>query len=372
MIKIFISGDVVPIRRSLSLFKHKDSSLFDSIKSFIANTDISIVNFEAPIVQKEIFGISKYGPCLKTGEYTLELLKEVGFNTITLANNHFRDYGQQGVEDSIQCAKQLSIDYVGGGITLKDARKYLIKEIEGKRVAIINACEHEYSVATEEYGGSNGLDIISMDEDIVAARNEADYVILILHGGIEHYQLPTPRMKRWYRHFIDMGADAVVNHHQHCFSGYEIYKEKPIFYGLGNFCFDSFKKQPVSPWNYGYAIVLKLNYNINFDLIPYKQCAERPCIELCEYYEFEKELKVLNEIIADDKLLNIAFQKHIFSRKIELLGSLLPFGRYFMALYRRGILGSLYNRRNLLKVKNYIECESHYEALSTLVKLLSK
>ena len=54
-------------------------------------------------------------------------------------------------------------------------------------------------------------------------------MFLILHGGIEHYQLPSPRMKKWYRHIIDLGASAIVNHHQHCFSGYELYNGKPIF-----------------------------------------------------------------------------------------------------------------------------------------------
>lgn len=43
-------------------------------------------------------------------------------------------------------------------------------------------------------------------------------------------------MQEIYRFFVDIGADAVINHHQHCYSGYEVYKEKPIFYGLGNFC----------------------------------------------------------------------------------------------------------------------------------------
>lgn len=52
-----------------------------------------------------------------------------------------------------------------------------------------------------------------------------------MHGGHEHYQLPSLRMQETYRFFIDAGADVVVNHHQHCFSGYEIYNNKYIFMG---------------------------------------------------------------------------------------------------------------------------------------------
>jgi len=113
----------------------------------------------------------------------------------------------------------------------------LILEHCGKKIGVINACEHEFSIADNEHGGSNALDLINMQEDITEVRKEADFVVLILHGGIEQYHYPTPRMKRWYRHFVDLGADAVVNHHQHCINGYEVYKGKPIFYGLGNFYF---------------------------------------------------------------------------------------------------------------------------------------
>ena len=44
-------------------------------------------------------------------------------------------------------------------------------------------------------------------ESIIAeAKKKADYVIVIVHGGIEGYPLPAPRMQEWYRFFIDSGA----------------------------------------------------------------------------------------------------------------------------------------------------------------------
>ena len=98
-------------------------------------------------------------------------------------------------------------------------------------------------------------------------------MLVIVHVGPEHYQLLIPRMKEMYRFFIDVGADVVVNHHQHCFSGYEIYKEKPIFYGLGNFCFDWIGKRN-GMWNEGLllSLTLDLNHKRQFVLIPYRQC----------------------------------------------------------------------------------------------------
>ena len=64
-------------------------------------------------------------------------------------------------------------------------------------------------------------------------------------------------MMETYRFFIEVGADAVVNHHQHCFSGYEIYKNKPIFYGLGNFSFDGIGSG--DRWSSGYIVTLNFS-----------------------------------------------------------------------------------------------------------------
>jgi len=139
----------------------------------------------------------------------------------------------------------------------------LILEHCGKKIGVINACEHEFSIADNEHGGSNALDLINMQEDITEVRKEADFVVLILHGGIEQYHYPTPRMKRWYRHFVDLGADAVVNHHQHCINGYEVYKGKPIFYGLGNFYFPWGSQSRPDSWKYGYAVRLNLDHEIS-------------------------------------------------------------------------------------------------------------
>ena len=80
--------------------------------------------------------------------------------------------------------------------------------------------------------------INTVDEQIIKARKECDYLIVIPHAGLELFDLPLPELKSLYRHFIDMGADAVIGGHPHVPQCWEIYKEHPIVYSLGNFCFD--------------------------------------------------------------------------------------------------------------------------------------
>jgi poly-gamma-glutamate synthesis protein (capsule biosynthesis protein) len=121
---------------------------------------------------------------------------------------------------------------VGGGTNLQEASKILYKKIDEKVLALINCCENEFSIATEVTAGSNPLNPIQQYYAIQEAKSKADYVLVIVHGGHELWQLPSPRMQETYRFFIDAGADAVVNHHQHCYSGYEIYKKKPYILNL--------------------------------------------------------------------------------------------------------------------------------------------
>ena len=370
MITIFIAGDIVPKNRTVELFKQKRTNeLFHDFIPLIKKANISIGNLEAPIINGNPTPIKKSGPCLHAPKETIEVLKEVGFNTLTLANNHFRDQGQNGVDYTIQCIENQKIDFVGGGKTLFDARRILYKTICDKTIAIINVCEHEFSIASKEYGGSNPLDLINLQEDITTAKEKADYILVITHGGIEGYQLPTPRMKRTYRHLIDLGADAVINHHQHCFSGYEICKGKPIFYGLGNFCFDWGTKYE-GKWNEGYAVQLFFNKSISFNIIPYKQCEDEPKVKLLPSDCYDKTIQNLNEIIQNDNLLKAQYLHFIEKRKASLLINLLPIhNKYFSALFSRGIIHLPYKERDLIKIKNLICCESHHENLRTLLEL---
>ena len=254
--KILMAGDFAPRNRISSLLETGDFSFLDEVRPVIQSSDYSIVNFESPVVTREALSITKTGPRLKCTAKAMECLKQVGFNCVTLANNHFRDYGQTGVEDTIEACKKYGVDYVGGGVNYDEALSILYKKINGETLAVINVCENEWSVATRKRGGAYGMDIIGVCHQLKTAHLNADFVLLIIHGGIELYPLPTPRMKKLYRFFAEMGADAIVNHHQHCYSGYETYMGVPIFYGIGNLCFDKAVRDDLE--NSGYMFLSRL------------------------------------------------------------------------------------------------------------------
>lgn len=374
-ISVFIAGDIVPYGRTRELFtREQTTELFGEILQDIQRSDFRIANLEAPVKYGAATPIDKPGPNLMTTEETAAVIKKAGFDLVTLANNHFFDQGQQGVKDTIDACDKAGLKTVGGGCTLETARRVLYHTIAGKTIAIINACEHESSVATTEHGGSNPLDLIDIGNDIIEARHKADYVLVIIHGGIEHYHLPTPRMKKWYRHFVTLGADAVINHHQHCISGYELYKGRPIFYGLGNFNFDRISEYVrQDSWSKGYAVELELSENIGFRLIPYIQNGEKTGIKLRNYTDFEKETDALNIIIEDDRRLEEELYSYVHNNRKELFLPYLPINnRFLKAMYRRGLLKLKISREKAMRLSNKITCESHLDVYKTLFDYILK
>ncbi len=364
--KVLIAGDFVPRRRTAAQIERGNFSCLEEVKSIIQSVDYAIVNFESPVVMREAKPIKKTGPSLRCTEKAMDCVVQAGFNCVTLANNHFRDYGQIGVEDTLTACDKYGVDYVGGGKNLLEAQQMLYKEIGGQRLAIINVCEHEWSITTTAYGGSNPLDIISVCRNIKEAKSKADYVLVIVHGGTEHYNLPTPRMKDSYRFFVEQGADAVVNHHQHCYSGYEVYMGKPIFYGLGNFCFD--KPKPVNDalWEDGFIVELEFADKIGYALLPYSQCTEdNPSVVIKEDTAgFDKQLKELNVIIKDDNLLLQHFEKHSKKGAANAKDILAPYSSNFtIKLYSKGILPSFVTESRLRRLLAHTQCEAHRDIL---------
>ncbi len=369
--KILVAGDYCQRYRVDILVKEKRfGELFDEVKPIIESADYSIVNFEFPIVlNKEIAKpIPKCGPNLKGTIEAVEAVKYAGFKCCTLANNHILDQGEQCCIDTKVSLDQSGIDTVGAGHNLSEASNILYKLINGKTIAIINCCEHEFTIATDTTAGANPLNPIQQYYAIQEAKKNADYVMVIVHGGHEHFQLPSPRMQETYRFFIDAGSDAVVNHHQHCYSGYEVYNGRPIFYGLGNFCFDE-QGCRNSIWNEGYMVVIDTD-DFSFMVIPYNQCVDTPSVHLLyDCVEFEKQLKELNSIIVNQKNLNSLFDEFVCKQKKGYRAKLSPYSNiYIRELAVRGFIPSFVSDKKIIEVLNAVECEAHRDCLIKALK----
>lgn len=363
--KILVAGDFCPTERLKPIVESGDyHSIFCEVEPIIKSADYSIVNYECPAVLGNYPPIEKCGPNLSSSPKGIEAIKYAGFNIATLANNHIMDFGVPGLMDTVSLCSQYNIDAVGVGKNLEGASKILYKRKDGETLAIINCCEHEFSIAGNDSAGANPLNPIQQYYKIKEAKQNAGYVLVIVHGGTEHYNLPTPRMKETYRFFIDIGADVVVNHHQHCYSGYELYNGKYIFYGLGNFCFDK-GEQKCNFWNEGYVLKLNFNDSIDFEMIPYIQCAENPTIDFnVDINAFNNKVKELNTLITNDTLLKKSFNNMIELKGNGYFNSLQPYcNKYLKALYSKGLLPSFFSVFWYRYILAIFRCEAHRDII---------
>ena len=257
------------------------------------------------------------------------------------------------------------MDFVGAGNNIVEARKPQIIEIKGVKIGIINVCENESSIATNESPGSNPIDEINNYYDIVQLLSKVDKVIVILHGGVEHYRLPSPKMMKLCHFYADLGVSAIVCHHTHCYSGYEVYHGVPMFYSLGNFFFDRVEKP--KQWKSGYFVQLDFSEGTNFKIYPYIQCDTDATVRLMteeEQESFHADIKNINTIIADEDALEKKYDEWLNKRYRYYISAAQTWaGRYYKAAYRRKLLPAGITKRNAMHLLNYIRCESHHDLL---------
>jgi len=369
---VLIVGDYCPAYGNHRLSKEQ---VFGNFLEVIENADFSIVNLECPITETTK-PILKIGPALKAPTEALSIIESAGFSAVTLANNHIADYGEKGLMDTIQHLNSVGIQYVGAGKNMDESRQPLHINIDNNQLQILNVTENEFTSAMEDRAGANGLNPIAIYNQIKHSNEANIPCIVIYHGGHEMLNIPSPRIVELFRFWIDNGAQAVVCHHTHVASGYEIYKEKPIFYSLGNFLFPWYTPKE-SPWYLGYGVELSFNNNTlnSFKILPFKQSnQEMKLSRLSEQdmVSFTDYIKKLNSLISDNKLLRLQYEKWLSTKK---QWSYLLFhepSRIKRYLIRKGIIKQSIQPQNLA-LMNAVSCESlRDEFLFYNVSILTK
>ena len=359
--KIIIAGDLYIAD------EFKNNKLIDkSVQVLFSTADYRIVNLEAPITDDRSENkIIKTGPHLRMSEQTaISVLKQLNIDGVTLANNHILDYGTKGLLDTFDTLKSKEVAYVGAGTNLKDAAKYITLNREGMKIAIINFCENEWSIAEEDSPGANPMDIIDNANQIREANSTHDKVIVIVHGGHEYYNLPSPRMQKQYRFYAEQGADIVVGHHTHCISGNEVYNGVPIYYSLGNFLFT--KNNPNDEWYTGLILEVEITSDsIECQIHPVRQ--EKKSFNLYLFEGEEKEevfeqIENYSSIISDEKMLDLKWNKFIDQQSRMYLNYWSPLSyvknRYLNAAFRK-LIGNMLNKKGASLFLNLVRCEAH-------------
>lgn len=371
MNRILISGDFF-ISDEFANCEFVDNYMAD----FFTNADYVITNLESPVTKNDAKNkILKTGPHLRTSKYNiLSSLKKLNTSLVTLANNHIMDYGKVGYYDTIKFCKENNIDYVGVGKNIKEANTAKRLLIGRTKISLINFAENEWASATCDSAGANPMDLIDNIELIKNEKNYSDIVFVIVHGGHEFYSLPSPRMQKQYRYYIDNGADLVVGHHPHCFSGYELYNNKSIFYSLGNFLFTIPSKK--DDWYKGIVLQITIDKNKNIKTLPIfiKQSRNNFKLNFVKGTQLEDmnyQFLKLSNIICNQKELNNKWNEFVLSKKNSMLRiwsmKIYLKNRLLRAVLKR--LGfKLRSNRTQTIFLNNLRCEAHNEISQAVIK----
>lgn len=256
-ISVLAVGDLILDRPDIA-------TRFEPSKRVLKQGDVVVGNVEFPHTNRGHYSNPESAAAPGVDPENLTPMRDAGFNVATMAHNHTFDQGYFGVIDTIEKLRELGIAPVGAGANIDEARRPAFIEAKGVKVAVLNynAIGPELSWASPLKAGANFVRVKALyhaeesrmggppnrvytivdasslqtvREDVASARAEADFVLVSFHMGyyggptLQEYQIVLSRAA------IDAGADMIVAMNSHALFGIELYKNKPIYHGLGNF-----------------------------------------------------------------------------------------------------------------------------------------
>lgn len=371
---ILIGADIVPTESNRKYFSSGDmkSILGSNLIDFLEKATFRVFNLECPLVDSKS-QIQKAGPALMAPISSINGIKVLGVDLLTLANNHIMDQGEKGLLSTLNVLDENDINYFGVGSNLMEAQRSFITYINKRKIGFYACVEHEFSIADEKNPGANPFDVLESFDHVSCLKKQCDSVIVLYHGGKEHYRYPSPFLQRVCRKFIENGADIVICQHSHCIGCEEKYQNGLIVYGQGNFIFDS-HNHPTSQT----SLLMEIDDEFKVKYIPLEKndCGVRLASEDCakkilsDFFSRSEQIKkkgfLEDEYVKFSKrmlkeyLLMCSGYHHNFLKRIvnKIFGH--KFTSYFALNY--------YKKNELLAIRNFVECEAHRELLITGLK----
>lgn len=265
----------------MSCFDAGTTELMQSADVFMVNNEFEYTTGGTPVPDK------KY--TLRANPGTVDWLKEMGVDIVSLANNHMFDFQDDGLQDTLNTLRSANMPYVGAGENIDEASRtaYIHILTDGSTsvssdpgqqgaavlsdsststtdgngfagaseeglvtnamtIAIINATQVEQYEnpdtrgATEtESGVFRCYDPALLYQRVSEAKQNADFVIVYIHWGVESNQEKESRQDELADGITKAGANLIVGDHPHVLQAIGAVNGKPVAYSLGNFFFTS-------------------------------------------------------------------------------------------------------------------------------------
>ncbi len=214
---------------------------YEKIAPLVAQGDFAFINQETLLAGDELPPSSYPAFCSPT-EVGREMLR-LGFNLFSTANNHSLDWRVPGIQAAGRFWEQQEDIAMAGCYCTQEEREgiaYLTRN--GMTVALIAATELTNGIPRPE--GEVGVLLLNEDRELIlqkleTAAQNADFVILSLHWGIEGSGYYTDGQRELAQLLAEAGADLILGHHPHVLQGGEYLETSRgrsyVAYSLGNF-----------------------------------------------------------------------------------------------------------------------------------------
>lgn len=328
---MILAGDFVPQEASFELPDFGD--------------ELVLSNLEGPVCGDALPPLEKVGKHLHSRPFDL-----AGRWAFTLANNHLMDFRAEGLRETQAFLREKGFLFGGAGEDEEAARRTLWLSDQGKRIAVICCCEHQFGVAGPRSPGVAAQGDWVADAICRARQDGADVVIVSSHAGSESTKLVSPRLQSLYRHWIDSGADVIHGHHAHVPQGWEEYNGKPIFYGLGNFIVkhDDWADDGNQLW----SLVARLDLSgrrLRYEVEPFGEVQP----------SWRSYVEEANQIFADVHEMEKRWRENAVMQYERYYKPYLEFSVRSMFLF------ALHPRRMRLVRLNFAQCENHVDIIRT-------
>ncbi|QQS21333.1 MAG: CapA family protein [Candidatus Moraniibacteriota bacterium] len=259
-IKILFGGDMMLDRfiRERAEKMGKDAIVSD-IQETLEQANLVVVNLEGPITTNSSKSAGSTPGEMRNYLFTFDtawapVLASSNIRMVNIGNNHILNFGEAGLMETRKFLSDAGIRFFGDPID--DSFRTASVEIEGTKIGFVNYNAFYLPESAE----SRSL------EDIARLRESVDVLFVYAHWGNE-YASATSEEKRLARLFVDQGADAVIGSHPHVVQEKEVYREKTLYYSLGNFVFDQYFRPDVSK---GLLVEVSIdpNHSLSFRDIP--------------------------------------------------------------------------------------------------------
>ena len=234
---------------TINVYRQQANGVEDCIApgvlEIMRGTDIMMVNNEFPY--------SYRGAPTPNKTYTfradpkdVHIMKDMGVDIVSLANNHAYDYGPDALIDTIDTLNDAKLPFVGAGKNIEEAMRPAYFHVNGHIISYVSATQIERYAnpdtreATEDSPGVlRTLDPRKTVKVITEAAANSDFTVVYVHWGSESTDLVEQSQRDLARAYVDAGADLIIGDHSHCLQGIDYVDDVPVFYSLGNYWFNS-------------------------------------------------------------------------------------------------------------------------------------